>query len=99
MVGYGTQKKVNMTGTVNTVSADDIRGKATSSLTNALQGVTPGVTVISRPGNVGSDMGSINVRGRGNLGTSSPLYIVDGIPVSAGDFQRIPSNDVEVSLS
>ncbi|MGV4438290.1 SusC/RagA family TonB-linked outer membrane protein [Ornithobacterium rhinotracheale] len=95
VVGYGTQKKVNMTGTVNTVSADDIRGKATSSLTNALQGVTPGVTVISRPGNVGSDMGSINVRGRGNLGTSSPLYIVDGIPVSAGDFQRIPSNDVE----
>ncbi|MRI62444.1 TonB-dependent receptor [Ornithobacterium rhinotracheale] len=95
VVGYGTQKKVNMTGTVNTVSADEIKGKATSSLTNALQGVTPGVTVISRPGNVGGDMGSINVRGRGNLGSASPLYIVDGIPVSAGDFQRIPSNDVE----
>lgn len=63
-----------------------------------MQGVAPGITVISRPGNVGNDLGSINVRGRGNLGASSPLYIVDGIPVSAGDFQRISPSDVE-SLS
>lgn len=60
-----------------------------------MQGVSPGLTVISRPGNVGSDLGSINIRGRGNLGASSPLYVVDGIPVSASDFQRINPSDVE----
>lgn len=95
VVGYGTQKKANLTGTVNTVKAETIQGKATTSLTNALQGVAPGVTVISRPGDIGNDMGSINVRGRGNLGTAAPLYVVDGVPVSAGDFQRIYSGDIE----
>lgn len=95
VVGYGTQKKANLTGTVNTVKAEALVGKPATSLTNAMQGVTPGVTVISRPGNLGSDMGSINVRGRGNLGTSSPLYILDGVPVSEGDFQRIHPGDIE----
>src|SRR5690606_35759918 len=94
VVGYGTQKKENLTGSVNQIKTDEIEGKATTSLTNALQGVSPGLTVISRPGNVGSDMGSINVRGRGNLGSSNPLFVVDGIPVSASDFQRINPSDV-----
>lgn len=98
VVGYGTQKKENLTGAVSSIKTAEIEGKSTTSLTNALQGVAPGITVISRPGNVGNDLGSINVRGRGNLGASSPLYIVDGIPVSAGDFQRISPSDVE-SLS
>lgn len=95
VVGYGTQKKANLTGTVSTVKAEAIQGKAMTSLTNALQGVTPGVTVISRPGDIGNDMGSINVRGRGNLGSASPLYVVDGVPVSAADFQRIYPGDIE----
>ena len=94
VVGYGTQKKENLTGSVNQIKTAEIEGKATTSLTNALQGVSPGLTVISRPGNVGSDLGSINVRGRGNLGSSSPLFVVDGIPVSAADFQRINPSDV-----
>lgn len=95
VVGYGTQKKANLTGTVNTVKAEAIEGKATTSLANALQGVAPGVTIISRPGDIGGDMGNINIRGRGNLGTAAPLYIVDGVPVSEGDFQRIYAGDIE----
>lgn len=95
VVGYGTQKKANLTGTVNTVKAEAIQGKATTSLTNALQGVAPGVTVISRPGDIGGDMGSVNIRGRGNLGTAAPLYVVDGVPVSAADFQRLYAGDIE----
>ena len=95
VVGYGTQKKENLTGSVSQIKTNEIEGKSTTSLTNALQGVSPGLTVISRPGNVGSDLGSINIRGRGNLGASSPLYVVDGIPVSASDFQRINPSDVE----
>lgn len=95
VVGYGTQKKANLTGTVNTVKAEDLVGKASTSLATAMQGLVPGVTIISRPGDVGSDMGNINVRGRGNLGASSPLFIVDGIPVSEGEFQRINPHDIE----
>lgn len=95
VVGYGTQRKVNLTGTVNTISPNEIVGKSVTSLANAIQGTTPGVTVISRPGDLGNDMGSINVRGRGNLGSSTPLYIVDGVPVGQGDFMRIHTGDIE----
>lgn len=95
VVGFGTQKKVNLTGSVATVKAENLVSKPSTSLTNALQGTVPGVTIISRPGDVGNDMGSVNVRGRGNLGSSSPLYIVDGVPVSAGEFQRIYPGDIK----
>lgn len=95
VVGYGVQKKENLTGSVNVVRAETIVGKPTTSLANALQGTTPGVTIISRPGDVGKDLGGINVRGRGNLGTSGPLYIIDGVPSGEGDFQRIQSGDIE----
>lgn len=95
VVGYGTQKKENLTGTVNTIKSDEITGKSSTSLANAIQGIAPGVTVISRPGDIGNDMGSINIRGRGNLGSSPPLFIVDGIPVSFNEFQRINPVDIE----
>ncbi len=94
VVGYGTQKKANLTGAVTVIKPTEIVGKPVTSLANALQGTVPGVTVLSRPGDLGNDMGSINIRGRGNLGTSSPLYVVDGVPVSAGEFQRINPNDI-----
>ncbi len=94
VVGYGAQKKENLTGTVNTVNVDELNEKPTSSLASALQGVAPGVTIISRPGDVGKDIGTINVRGRGNLGTSAPLFIVDGVPVSESYFQRLNANDI-----
>jgi TonB-linked SusC/RagA family outer membrane protein len=95
VVGYGTQKKTNLSGSVNTINTKTLTNRPVTSLTNALQGTTPGLTIISRPGDVGGDIGSVNVRGRGNLGTSSPLYVVDGIPVGSGDFARINPNDVE----
>ncbi len=95
VVGYATQKRVNLSGAVNTVSTKEITSRPVTSLTNALQGTVPGMTVITRPGDVGGDIGSINVRGRGNLGTSSPFYVVDGVPVSANDFARISTSDIE----
>jgi len=94
VVGYGSEKRVNLTGAVSTVKMANTLDKPATSLTNALQGAVPGMTIISRPGDVGSDIGTINIRGRGNLGTSAPLYVVDGVPVSADDFARIPSTDV-----
>jgi len=95
VVGYGTQKKVNLSGALNTVSTKSITNRPVTSLTNALQGAVPGMAVLARPGDVGADIGTINVRGRGNLGTSSPLFVVDGVPVDGGDFARINPNDVE----
>ncbi|MFV8347214.1 SusC/RagA family TonB-linked outer membrane protein [Flavobacterium sp. ZB4P13] len=95
VVAYGTQKKVNLSGAVNTVSTKTLINRPVTSLTNALQGTVPGVNILSRPGDVGNDMGSINIRGRGNLGSSEALYVVDGVPVSANDFARINPNDVE----
>lgn len=95
VVGYGAQKKASLAGAVNTVNTKNIINRPVTSLTNALQGAVPGVAIKSPPGDVGGDLGSINVRGRGNLGTSEPLFVVDGVIVTSGDFARINSNDVE----
>jgi TonB-linked SusC/RagA family outer membrane protein len=95
VVAYGTQKRVNLSGAVNTLNTSQVINRPVTSLTNSLQGLIPGMVVLARPGDVGSDIGSINVRGRGNLGTSGPLFIVDGVPVTAGDFARINPADVE----
>ncbi|MGL5731811.1 MAG: carboxypeptidase-like regulatory domain-containing protein, partial [Bacteroidales bacterium] len=74
VVGYGTQKKVNLTGSVAAISSDDIKDRVQTNVLSAVQGTVPGVTVISRPGQTPS----INFRGRGNLGSSEPLYVIDG---------------------
>ena len=95
VVGYGKQKKVNLSGAVNTVSTKSLVNRPVTSLTNALQGAVPGVNILGRPGDVGGDIGTINIRGRGNLGASEALYVVDGVPVGSGDFARINPNDVE----
>ncbi len=95
VIGYGKQRKVNLTGAVNTVSNKVLVNRPVTSLTNALQGTVPGVNIVGNPGDVGNDVGSVNVRGRGNLGASGALYVVDGVPISANDFARINPNDVE----
>ncbi|MBS1746512.1 MAG: TonB-dependent receptor [Bacteroidetes bacterium] len=94
VVGYGTQKKADATGAVTTINTTNLVNRPVTSVTNAMQGQVPGMTIISRGGNVGSDIGTINVRGRGNLGSSSPLYVVDGVPVSSDVFARINPSDI-----
>ena len=95
VVGYGTQAKNTVTGSINTVPTKLITGRPVISLNNALQGTTPGLTVISRPGDVGSDIGGISVRGRGNHGAPEPLYVVDGVILDGAFFSRINPRDVE----
>ncbi|BEG99183.1 TonB-dependent receptor [Bacteroides sedimenti] len=91
VVGYGTQKKVNLTGSVASVSADQIKDRVETNVLSAIQGTVPGVTVISRPGQTPS----INFRGRGNLGTSAPLYVIDGAISDATFFQNLDPNSIE----
>ncbi|MCZ4242596.1 SusC/RagA family TonB-linked outer membrane protein [Pedobacter punctiformis] len=95
VVGYGTQKKASLTSAINTVDKKLLTSRPVSSLTTALQGVVPGMAIKATPGDVGNDLGTINIRGRGNLGGSDALYVVDGVIVSAADFARINPNDVE----
>lgn len=95
VVGYGSAKRTDLTGSIATVNMANTLDKPVTSLTNALQGAVPGVTIIARPGDVGGDVGSLNLRGRGNLGTSSPLYVIDGVPVTAGDFAVLKPSDVK----
>ncbi len=91
VVGYGTQKKINLTGSVATVSAQDIKDRSNTNLMASVQGKIAGVTVVARPG----EAPSINFRGRGNLGSSSPLFVIDGVISNSGTFSNLDPNTVE----
>ena len=88
VIGYGVQKKVEITGSVSAIQADELTKVTTANMTNALQGKVPGLNIrlkTSEPGDYNSD---INIRGLG-----SALVIVDGIP--RADFQRLDPNEIE----
>lgn len=91
VVGYGVQKKVNLTGSISSVTSKDLVGRTNSNLLQSLQGTAPGVTIVSRPGSTPS----INVRGRGNLGTSEPLYVIDGAISTSTTFANLDPNSIE----
>ena len=79
VVGYGVQKKVNVTGAVASVDyADEVKSRPVTSTAQVLQGVSPGVQVSQASGQPGSEDISIRVRGIGTLNAASPLVIVDG---------------------
>jgi len=92
VVGYGTQKKVNLTGAVESIGMKDIVSKPVGQASMALQGIAPGVTVTQNSGKPGSDGGTIRIRGIGTLGDSNPLVLVDGIP---GNLNDIDVNEIE----
>ena len=84
VVGYGTQKKRDVIGSISTIKADDIMKTSASSFDAALQGMAPGLQVTTSSGIPGAPV-SVLVRGIGSISlSSSPLWIIDGIPVFAG---------------
>ncbi|HEY8957025.1 SusC/RagA family TonB-linked outer membrane protein, partial [Chitinophaga sp.] len=94
VVGYGTQKKANLTGAVSMVSSDDFKGRPATSAVSALQGQMAGVTVVNAtaiPG--GSDENKIRIRGIGTLNDAGPLVVVDGIP--GGNLNILNQDDIE----
>lgn len=92
VVGYGTQKKVNLTGAVDAIKAEDIVSRPVGQASTALQGMAPGVTVTQRSGKPGSDGGTIRIRGVGTMGNSNPLVLVDGVPMNLND---VDVNEIE----
>lgn len=93
VVGYGTQKKANLSGSVGTVDSKQLQDRPIQNLTSGLQGLLPGVTVSGTNGAPGMDGGSIRVRGTGTLNTASPYILIDG--VESGTLNSIDPSDIE----
>ncbi len=93
VVGYGVQKKVNVTGSVAAVGSEAIQSRPVTSTTSALQGLLSGVTVIQNSGQPGKEESKIRIRGTGTLNNANPMYVVDGLVVSSID--DIDPNDIE----
>lgn len=83
VVGYATQKKSQVTGAVSVIRTEDIAKRAVASLSTALQGTVPGVTIQQTSGQPGADGSNIRIRGIGSINsTTYPLVLVDGIEMN-----------------
>lgn len=91
VIGYGVQKKKLVTGATIQVKGDDIAKMNTNNPLQALQGQTPGMTIIQNSGQPGDGF-KVNIRGIGTNGSSSPLYIIDGV---RGDIATLNPADIE----
>lgn len=95
VVGYGTQKKVTVTGAVSAVKGENLVKSPAVDLSNSLAGRLPGLVVIQQSGEPGYDGASISIRGTNTLGNSSPLIVIDGIPDRDGGLGRLNPRDIE----
>lgn len=91
VIGYGTQKKISLTGSVSQITSKDIEGKPVTNLLQALQGEAPNLIIQETSHDPGSGA-NINIRGIGTLGDNSPLVVIDG--VAGGDINQINPNDI-----
>ena len=94
VVGYGAQKKVNLTGAVSVVDQKDIVGRPTPNMATALQGADPALNITPSAGGPGAGY-SFNIRGAASINNASvtkPLVLVDGVEM---DLARVNSNDIE----
>ena len=96
VVGYGTQKKVNLTGAVGNVSMKDIGDRPITNAGNALQGTVSGVYALQKSGQPGADGAVINIRGVGTLNNSDPLVLIDGFPGSMSDVDASDISSISV---
>jgi TonB-linked SusC/RagA family outer membrane protein len=94
-VGYGTQKRTDLTGSVSSVSAATLNSAPVTSLDAALQGRAAGVQVVSNDGSPGANV-SVLIRGIGSLASygNGPLYVVDGYPLETGGINNINPGDI-----
>src|SRR6218665_3362532 len=95
VVGYGTQVKKNVTGSVARVTGEDIANQPVNNVTDALVGKMAGVTITQGTGQPGAPL-TIKVRGVGTITAGSdPLYVVDGMPLSGPNLNTLNNNDIE----
>ncbi len=91
-VGYGTQKKANLTGAVGNIQMDDMKDRPLTNAGLAMQGTVSGVYALQNSGQPGADGAVINIRGVGTNGDSSPFVVIDGIP---GNISDVNPNDIK----
>ncbi|MBO5921392.1 MAG: TonB-dependent receptor [Bacteroidaceae bacterium] len=95
VVAYGVRKKGTIAGSVSTVKAEKLENIPAGGFDQALQGMTPGMTVISNSGEP-SKAATFQIRGTNSINSgTSPLFILDGVPITSADFNAISPNDIE----
>lgn len=95
VVGYGTQKKATISGSVVSVKGSDLQKSPTVNLSNSIAGRMAGVVAVNRSGEPGYDGSSIRIRGANTLNNNDALIVIDGIPNRAGGIDRINPADIE----
>lgn len=95
VVGYGTQKKGLITGSISLTKGEEIVKSPSQNLGQSLQGRMSGVIMNVRSGEPGSDGASISIRGKSTTGNTDPLILVDGIANRSGNWDRINPDDIE----
>lgn len=92
VVGYGTQKKANLTGAVSSVALDDTPVLAYNNSSSMLAGKVPGVFVTQNSGQPGKNTATVRIRGVGTMNNSDPLVLIDGME---GDINAVDPKDIE----
>jgi TonB-linked SusC/RagA family outer membrane protein len=94
VVGYGTQKKVNLSGAVNVITAKTLESRVVTNATNALQGLAPNLN-ITRSSGAASSKPAINIRGYTSINGGNAFILVDNVPTSSDEFARMNPSDIE----
>ncbi|MFC6098926.1 SusC/RagA family TonB-linked outer membrane protein [Olivibacter domesticus] len=92
VIGYGTQSRKELTGSVSSIKSTELQKVVSSSFTGAIQGKVPGVTISQTTGAPGG-AASVRIRGVGTTGSNEPLYVIDGFPVGGGSMAVGGSSD------
>ncbi|MCW1735053.1 TonB-dependent receptor [Anaerorudis cellulosivorans] len=94
-VGYGIQRKVTATSAVTKIEGERIEKMTMVNTIKALQGLSPGITIVDRGGAPGSDNPEIYIRGVGTTGNATPVVIIDGIEMSLASLSQLPASEIE----
>ena len=94
VVGYGTQKKVNVTGAVDQLAGKDIADRPIANVVQGLQGMSPGLNITYQGGKPGT-VPNINIRGFTSINGGGPLIVIDGIPGNESDLLRLSPSDID----
>jgi len=94
VIGYGTEKKANVTGSIASVQSSDLKEMPVTRVDESLEGRTSGVTVTASSGAPGSAP-TVRIRGTTSINNSTPLYIIDGVPVDQGGINYLNPDDIE----
>lgn len=95
VVGYGTQRKATVTGSITSIKGEELKRSPEANLTNSLVGRMAGVIANNRSGEPGSDYSDILIRGKATLGNTQPLFVIDGVANRWGNIDRLNPSDIE----